>query len=44
MMTPLELVALLLLGVTVLFAGSTLSGMVLSFVRTSREGPQRFQT
>jgi hypothetical protein len=36
------LVALLLLGITVLFTGGTLSGLVLSFVRPSRE-TQRLQ-
>lgn len=39
--TP-KLVALLLLGITVLFTGSTLSGLVLSFFRSSR-GEQRLQ-
>jgi hypothetical protein len=42
-MTGLKLVALLLLGVTVLFTGGTLSGLVLSFVRPSREGGPRLQ-
>lgn len=42
-MTPLKLVALLVLGVTVLFTGGTLSGLVLSFIRPSREAGPRMQ-
>lgn len=40
--TILTLAALLLLGVTVLLTGSTLSGLVLSFMRPSRMESRRF--